>query len=181
MNYNFFADKSDKIKVLEFIFQETDLQIYDSYSPLGEEICEYKSAEEIVAKFELDIGGKFAQTFQMWSPRHKIQPVFQKIKLKPRYNQGHEFRYHTVGFGLIQLYFGGIEKSNLNSSHIGHFNEKGALKHAESAKDWNWREIRSTSNKLKYQIHKKMVVKKNGSQGILAGAEILIKKGIKLV
>lgn len=35
MNYDFFASRLDKIKLLDFIFEETDLRIFDVYSPPG--------------------------------------------------------------------------------------------------------------------------------------------------
>jgi hypothetical protein len=38
MTYNFFADKIDKLQILEYRFQDTDLQIYDANSPYGQEI-----------------------------------------------------------------------------------------------------------------------------------------------
>jgi hypothetical protein len=50
MTYDFFANKEDKIDVLEFIFKETDLRVYDLSSHYGQEICEYKTVEEILAK-----------------------------------------------------------------------------------------------------------------------------------
>jgi hypothetical protein len=71
MNYNFFADKADKLEVLDFIFKDTDLQVYDLGSPFGQEINEYKTVDEISSKFDLDNGVKFAITFQLWTPRHK--------------------------------------------------------------------------------------------------------------
>ena len=128
MTYDFFANKEDKIDVLEFIFKETDLRVYDLSSHYGQEICEYKTVEEILAKHDLDYGAKFATTFQLWTPRHKGKPIFNRINLDPQRCGGYTFRYSTEGWGLIQLYFGGIKNNELNQSHIGHFEEKGALK-----------------------------------------------------
>jgi|SRR5882724_10748976 len=84
MTCDFFADKGDKIKVLDFIFNETDLLIYDLGSLYGQEICGYKSVSEISSKFDLINGDKFAVTFQLWSPRHKGIPIFRKIDLDPK-------------------------------------------------------------------------------------------------
>jgi hypothetical protein len=184
MTYDFFADKADKLKILDYIFNETDLQVYDLGSPYGQEICEYKSIEEISSKFDLDNGDKFAVTFQLWSPRHKGKPLFRKIDLDPKRCNGHTFRYSTDGWGLIQLYFGGLKNNELNQSHFGHFNESGALKNESSTalngkvNDWDWSEIQATSRKLKYQIHNKLATRKIGSFGVLAGADILEKQGI---
>ena len=71
MTYDFFADKADKLEILDFIFKDTDLHVYDSYSPYGQGICQYKTVNEISSKFDLDNGDKFAAAFQLWTPRHK--------------------------------------------------------------------------------------------------------------
>ncbi|WP_294079919.1 hypothetical protein [Proteiniphilum sp. UBA5384] len=186
MDYDFFADKADKLEILEFIFKETDLLVYDSGSAYGQEICQYKTVDEIYSKFDLDNGGKFAVTFQLWTPRHKGKPLFRKIDLDPKYCNGHTFRYSTDGWGLIQLYFGGLKDNELNLSHIGHFNEKGALKWEDTNKVnglvslWDWAEIQATSRKLKSHIHNKLATRKIGSFGVLSGADKLEKQGIKL-
>ena len=128
MNYDFFADKSDKINLLDFIFKETDLKVFDLGSLAGQEITEYKNSAEIESKFDLENGGNLSQTFQLWTPRFSNNIIFRKVKLNPRYCNGHTYRYSTDGWGLIQLYFGGQKDNILFHSHIGHFNEKGALK-----------------------------------------------------
>ena len=101
MTYDFFADESDKIDFLNYIFNETDLQIYDLSSEFGEEICQYKNIEDIVSKFDLKNGSKFSNTFQLWSPRFKGKADFKKVELNPEYCRGHTFRYATEGWGLI--------------------------------------------------------------------------------
>jgi hypothetical protein len=184
MTYNFFADKTDKLQILEYIFQDTDLQIYDLSSPFGQEICNYRNVEEISSKFDLVNGDKFAVTFQLWTPRHKGKPVFRKIELNPNHSNGHTFRYSTDGLGLIQLYFGGLKNNELNHSHIGHFTEKAALRWEDrnsfngKVSSWDWTEIQLTSKKLKHQIHNKMAVTKLGTIDILSGADKLEKERI---
>jgi len=186
MTYEFFANKADKLEILDFIFKQTDLHIYDLSSPFGEDICKYKTVDEISSKFDLDNGGKFANTFQLWTPRHKGKPIFRKVDLDPKRCNGHTFRYSTEGWGLIQLYFGGLKNEELNQSHIGHFNEKGVLKWEDTNKVnglvslWDWTEIQTTSRKLKYHIHNKLTTRKIGSFGALSGADQLEKQGIKL-
>jgi hypothetical protein len=186
MTYDFFADKADKIEILDFIFKDTDLQLYDLGSEYGQEICHYKNISEILSKFDLDYGGKFANTFQLWTPRHKGIPIFRKVNLDPKRCNGHTFRFATEGWGLIQLYFGGLKNNELSQSHIGHFNEKGALQCEDTNKvnglvsSWDWTEIQKTSRKLKYQIHEKLATKKMSSFGVLSGAYKLEQQGVKL-
>ena len=128
MTYDFFADTKDKIDILDFIFKNTDLLIYDHYSPFGQEINVYKNTDQISSKFDLNKGGQFAFTFQLWSQRFKGDIIYKRIELDPKKCNGYTYRYSTEGWGLIQLYFGGLQNNILHHSHIGHFNEKGALK-----------------------------------------------------
>jgi hypothetical protein len=185
MTYDFYANRADKLKILEFIFRETDLHIYDLGSRYGQEIYEYKSIDEILSKFDLEIN-EFGTTFQLWTPRHKGKLIFKKITLDPKRCNGHTFRYLTEGWGLIQLYFGGLENNELKHSHIGHFNEKNALNWGENLKEnglvssWDWPQIQATSRKLTYQIHSKLTTRKMGSFDILHGADQFAKQGILL-
>ena len=103
MTFDFFADKTVKLKILDFIFMDTDLHVYDSGSPYGQEINEYKTVDAIASKFDLINGDKFAVTFQLWDPSHKGKPIFRKIDLDPKHCNGYTFRYSTDGWGLIQF------------------------------------------------------------------------------
>ncbi len=186
MTYDFFANKTDKINLLDFIFKETDLKVFDLASPFEQEISEYKSTDEILSKFDLENGGQSSATFQLWAKRFGGDILFRKVDLNPKYCEGHTFRYSTDGWGLIQLYFGEQKDNVLFHSHIGHFNEKGALKWEETnhfngkVDKWNWKEIEQASRKLKNQIYNKLVIKKIGSYGVLPGADKLSDDGIKL-
>lgn len=186
MTYDFYADKTDKLSVLDFIFNQTDLQVFDLTSPYGQEIFQFKSSEEIATKFDLVNGGKFGVTFQLWTPRHKGKPVFRKVDLDPKHCNGHTFRYSTDGWGMIQLYFGGIKNNILSQSHIGHFSEAGAAKWEGTNKfngsvnDWDWKEVQATSKKLKRYIHSQLAEKRLGSIDVLLGASKLQGQGIEL-
>ena len=186
MNYNFFADRADKIKLLEFIFDETDLLVFDLNSQPDTKVNEYKNVFEISDNFDLVNGGQFAVTFQLWSPRFSETILFRKVNLDPKYCDGHTFRYVTAGLGLIQLYLGGLTGSVLEYCHIGHYSEKRALlwedtlAFPDKASNWNWKEIERTSRQLKSIIHKKWSVDKIGSLGVMGGASELERQGVKL-
>ena len=186
MRYDFYADQTDKLTLLDFIFNETDLHVFDSSSPYGQNISQYKSAKEVSARFDLVNGDKFAVTFQLWTPRHKGEPAFRKIDLEPKRCNGHTFRYSTDGWGMIQLNFGGVKNNILSLSHIGHFSEKDAAKWQGTNKfsgdidNWDWKEVQATSKKLKQFIQSKLAVKKFGSTDVLLGASKLHEQGIEL-
>lgn len=186
MRYDFYAVKTDKLTILDFIFNGTDLQVFDLSSPYGQHIYQYKSSNEIAAKFDLVNGNKFAETFQLWSPRHKGEPIFNKVDLDPKRCSGHTFRYSTGGWGMIQLYFGGVKNGILSLSHMGHFGEKDAAKWEGTNKlngsiqDWEWTEVQATSKKLKQYIRNKLAIQKLGILDILPGASKLQEQGIEL-
>jgi len=185
MTYDFFADEADKIEILNFIFRETDLQIFDLGSPYGQEISEYKTVDEIVSKFDLRNGDKFAITFILWTPRFGGDLIFRKVDLDPKHCKGHTFRYATEGWGLIQLYFGGVKNNELYRSHIGHQSQKRAMTWESnngglgSVSKWDWSEVEKVARGLKYQIHNKMTKRKIESIGVLVGADKLEEQGIK--
>jgi hypothetical protein len=53
MTYDFYADDSDKIQKLNFIFQEWDRRVFDLASPAQQMIREYKATAEIVFKLPI--------------------------------------------------------------------------------------------------------------------------------
>ena len=186
MNYNFFADRADKIKLLDFIFTETDLRVFDLYSAPGTKVNEYENTVAISNNFDLENGGQTSVTFQLWSPRFSEMLSFERVDLDPKYCNGHTFRYRTSGFGLIQLDFGGLAGNVLNYCHIGHYSEKRALLwedtlgSLDTASNWSWKEIEKTSRQLKSVIHNKWSVDKIGSLGVMGGASELERQGVKL-
>lgn len=187
MTYDFFADESDKVAILTYILEETDLQIFDLYSRLGETVKNYNSLIDITSCFDLKNEVPSAIHFQLWSPRFKVEPSFRKIELNPKYCEGHTYRFATEGWGLIQLYLGGISGKTLKHSHIGRWNQKGALKsesnNSENGKveSWNWEAIQKTSSQLKYLLDKKLSVKRLGTYGVLRGAAYLEEQAFSLV
>ena len=186
MNYDFFASASDKKSILDFIFKETNLRVFELYSEYGQEITEYKNTQKIISTFKLDTENHLPTTFNLWSDDFRGEILFRRIELDPKSCDGHTFRFATNGWGLIQLYLEELKTDTLKYSHLGHFNQKGALgreginNFMGKADLWNWKIIEQASRKLKYYIHNKLAVRKVGGFGILPGADILEKTGIKL-
>ena len=172
---------------MNYIFKETDLQIFDLAAPFGQKVKEYKSIVDITSSFDLKNEKSHAIHFQLWSPQFKGDPIFNRVELNPKHCEGHSFRFSTEGWGLIQLYLGGIKGPYLKHSHIGHFNQKGALKwegvnHLNGKVDlWDWKAIKKTSDRLKYMLDKKLAVQRKGSYGVLMGAAQLQHQGITLI
>ncbi len=175
MNYNFFAYKNDIKLILDFIFNELELQVYDRYSEIGKELLEYKSTADVLAH-----NGTAKSSLQMLSLYHDkfgLPPNIRTINL----NSG-KCRYATEGIGLISLHFGHLEDKGLQLSNLIHFTEKGAKKVASADRitQVHWQEINKVSRKLKQFIDKKLSVQKIGKYAILDDANQLLQSGVDL-
>jgi hypothetical protein len=188
MNYDFFASKEDKIEILEFIFKETNLHVYDLVSKYDQKVNRYQSVYDITSRFDLDDNKDLEITFILWSSDFKGQVFFRKSDLNPQYFDGSTFRYSTEGWGLIQLHFGAIENNRLDYSNLFHFNETEALKIASESNndfssipaDWDWTNIHNYSKKLWTFIQSKTVENHISDIDVLKGAALLEKTGIQL-
>lgn len=135
---------------------------------------QYFSTSEILEKFDLENGGDYAVCFSLWNPLDGTKNIIKKVDLNPEKCNGHTFRYCTQGWGVQQLYLGGIQEEYLNSSRFLGFNEKGAL-----AKDsyycftdsvahkLDWKLIRSDQRKLKNYIEKKIGSINKNNKGVI--------------
>ena len=177
MTYDFYADEKDIVNILDYIFSETDLVLYELASTYGQNIKSFNETSEVLKNYNFCSSSESSATFQLWTPRFEGDLVIQKIDLNPKYCKGHTFRYSSEGWGLIQLYFGIRKNDKLPNSHLGHQSEKRALLWQDTnsnlgeVKKWNWKEIESTATKLKYQINNKMSIRKINNYGVLQGAD----------
>lgn len=180
MNCDFYAAKDDLISILEFLFTETDLQVFELYSEYGKSLRQFRSTDELAKTFQL---GKCENTarrihLQLYSPSTKGKLIVKKIKLDPKECDGHNFRYCAEGLGLIQLYLGGASSKgkSLIPSHLGHLSKTRAST-SEDFENWDWKVLSSISRKLANQVQKKIATKKLGSRAILPAAATLNDAG----
>lgn len=189
-NCDFYANKDDLISLLDFIYRETDCRVFESYSEFGNDLREFNSTSDLLKVF--DLGQCKMQHDQillkLYSPSAKGDFLVEKINLNPEKCQGHAIRYSCGGWGLIQLYLGGIfePEKKIVHSHLGHNSEKRALKWASlypeygKPEEWDWKSLSSTSRKIIYHITKKLSDKKEGSRSILFNAAISIQSGYEI-
>ncbi|MDR2009755.1 MAG: hypothetical protein LBQ22_04665 [Bacteroidales bacterium] len=176
MQTDFYGTIDDKKMILDFIFSETNYDIFDHYSGFGEELNQYFSTNEILEKFDLEKGGQFAVCFGLWNPLDGTKIIARKIDLNPKSCNGHTFRFSSEGWGTQRLYFGGIQNEYLNQSTFMGFNEKGAIakdlylpETEREAHKLDWKLIRSDQRKLKNFIEKKI-----GTTNKIRGGTVLI-------
>jgi len=183
MQTDFYGTKEDKKLILDFIFSETNYQVFDHYSDCGKELNQYFSTDEILKKFDLENGRQYAVTLGLWNSLDGTKNIVRRIELNPQKCDGHTFRYSSVGWGIQRLYFGGIQNGYLNQSEFMGFNEKGAIEkdlinpeNEREAHKLDWKLIRSDQRKLKNYIEKKIGVEKHNRGMILQNAYLLVLK-----
>lgn len=188
MHYSFHAAEQDKIEIFEYIFNETDLRVFQLNSSVNQEIKRFKSVDDILQHDPETFRSSWSYIgFTLWSERlgqgHKSgEPKSYKTTFNEEMQkEGKFFSYRFTGLGVINIGLGGIQRGNqLYQSEITHITKERALgqKVAKEMKGdvchygWNWKEIYSTARKLKSHIHNKMSVIKfmKSNDGVLQHA-----------
>ena len=178
---DFYALGDDIRGLVHFIFEETDLRIFESYSEYDAELREFRSFEELSAAFSLggDAHGRgHAVLLQLWSPSVMERVEFERIALKVA---GHSFRYRISGVGLIQLSFGGQHQGVITDSHYGHWSEAGARQRAAGDVDAvDWSALSGLSGRIQRHVRTKMAVAKVRGRPILPAAYAALQRGFGL-
>jgi hypothetical protein len=174
---DFYALKDDMCALIHFIFRETDLRVFESYSAYDSELREFRSFEELSAAFTLGISTGGTVLLQLWSPTIIRKVEFERIALKV---PGHSYRYRILGVGLIQLYFGGESNGIITESHYGHWSEAGARQRSTGdPKTVDWGALSKISGCVQRQLRKKALAKIRGRL-ILPVAFMALQRGVVL-
>lgn len=148
-NLDFYAVGDDLRDLVEYIFAETDIVMYELASEFDKEARQFRSLSEVEAVFHL--GTYRAGDLQLWSPSVMERPVIRRIDLIRV--PGHSFRYAVEGAGLIQLYLDGVQGGVVYHTHFGHWSEAGARKRSiNSADDCDWRLLAKLSGRIQRYI-----------------------------
>lgn len=179
-NCDFYAVKDDMISLLDFIYDGTDCRVYESYSEYGKELREFKSTADLLNMFNLGQCKTWSEQvlLQLYSTSAKGKFLIEKINLDPKKCEGHTVRYNVGGWGLIQLYLGGVfeAEKKIVHSHLGHNSETRAKKWESTypnygkTQDWDWKTLNATSRKITNHITKKLSGKKECGRSVLSNA-----------
>ena len=179
---DFFAARTDMSALLSFLFDSTDVRVFESYSEYEQPLKEFCSFEALAASHEVGVdehGKGRAILLQLWSPSVMSRLDIQQITLDPSRCNGHTLRYNIDGWGLIQLYLGGVHNHVITKSHYGHNSEKRAQAwgHAE---DVNWEALAKLSSRIRYHISRRLAVAKVPGRPVLSEAYELARSGYEL-
>ena len=181
-NLDFFAARADQVALLDFLFAETDVRVFESYSAFGLELREFFSASDVeraCALGEDPHGTGSAVLLQLWSSSVMDELTTRRLNLDPVKCGGHTFRHTIEGGGLIQLYFGGIRGTVLTKSHFGHNSQKRAEAWGV-ATGVNWDALMRLSHRIQYHIRNRLAVAKLPGRPVLEEALRLVKEGYTL-
>jgi hypothetical protein len=179
---DFFAARTDHKVLIDFLFGSTDARVFESYSEYGQELREFRSFDELAASYPVGVdehGHGTAVLLQLWSPSVMVDPEIERIALDARHCQGHTFRYRIEGWGLIQLYLGGVHGHIITASHFGHNSEKRARAwgHADGV---DWGALTKLSNRIQYHIRRRLAVARVPGRPVLREAYELALGGYTL-
>lgn len=172
---DFYALGSDLTRVLDFVFQETDCEVYPLSSAPGRALTPLTSRDAALAAFAEGRGSR-PLLLQLYSPSMAGGVRIVRVALDPRRSKGAEWREDTLGWGLIQLYLGAAYRGQLASSHTGHYSEAGARRWEATSgvvlgdvSAWNWRAVSRMSGAINRRITS-IAVSRVGSRPVLPEA-----------
>ncbi|MEJ2622519.1 MAG: hypothetical protein P8163_20405 [Candidatus Thiodiazotropha sp.] len=185
-NCNFYAIDNDYDEILNFIFNEMECRVFESYSKYDEELVEFSNATEVLEYFQLaNFSKKPNQTadLMLWPTSASDNVRVNRIELNPQKCKGATHRYRIDGWGLISLELNGINKAGLQYSNTNHNTEKRAVAWEPNYNDvmgspstWDWKAVSSASRKLNNFIKKKSN-KKVGPMPVMLCAETVTLAG----
>jgi hypothetical protein len=178
-NLDFYGIDSDLDRVLEFVFSQPGLRVFESYSAFSQELTEFTSADLLKRTVNVGIckGDVPSALLQLVVPSASTLYRVRRITLSSDKCEGHSFRHAIDGWGLIQLYLGGIGPNGIVRSHTNHNSPARARAWEQtvpdmgSAKWWDWAQVTSVSSALNRFIRNKLSVSKLGSRPVLPAAQ----------
>lgn len=182
VNIDFFAAEADLKALLDFLFSQTDVRVFESYSEFDSELREFHSTEELVIAFPLgkDLHGNGnAVLLQLWSPSVMSHLNIERFSVIPESCNGHTFRHRIDGGGLMQLYLGGVSGNVITMSHFGCQSETRAQKWGID-EGVNWESLEKIAGKIQYHLRKRMAAGKVPGRPVLPQAMQLARSGFEL-
>ena len=175
-NCDFLAAKPDLEAVLDFVFASGEYSVFESYSEPEQDLRKFSTVAEVKIAYRLgECAGTAPSVLLQLLASGTGTTTAERVALDPRRCEGKTFRFRASGWGLIQLYLGGVGPRGLIPSHTNHLSEAKARKYEEihpssiPVSEWNWREVEAASRRLNRFIHKQAIAKL-GSRPVLPHA-----------
>jgi hypothetical protein len=170
----FYALGDDARQLLEFLYSETDVVVYELASRPNSDLRRFDSVAELAETYEL--GGYQTVHLQLWSPSVTTAPVIERIEVTKV--QEPYFRYGIRGVGLIQLYFDGLKDGAIHYSCFGHWSEAGAKQRSTlPTSNCDWGALAKLSGKIQRRIQGTLAAAKFRACPVLHQAFAMLQRG----
>jgi hypothetical protein len=176
-NLDFYATIDDQRDLLDFLFAETDIVVFEFSSLDNTPLRTFKSRVGLESAYPL--GGWRSPLLQLWSPSIMEEPKARKIVMSGL--PGSPYRYEPTGAGLIQLYLDGVKDETIYHSHFGHWNEAGARQRSMYEPDeCDWKSLAKISGRIQRHIRGKLASAKLYARPVLKNAHSSLRNGMAL-
>lgn len=158
--------------VLEFVFEQTDCRVFESYSRPDCELREFSSLESLRESDLLEANhGRYF--LRLLSRTINCEPIIREFTL----TKTGQTRQEVSGPGMYQIVEGhrlDTESDALSWSTFGHWNEAGAKERSnfpdELLESVDWKRMRRISGQIQRHIKNKLAVAKIRTRPILPDA-----------
>ncbi len=179
----FFAVRDDIVRILDFVFSETDCRVTEAYSEYDQELRTFNETNEVLDAFGVGVdphGNGVAQMLSLWSPSVMPKPTVERIQLKLK---GATFRYVVEGCGLLSLNLGGVYEGIVTPSALGYWSKNAGFKKClakPGPDEVNWIAHQALVGKFRYHTQRRLSVASARGAAVLAGVLDLVQKGFVL-
>lgn len=169
---DFYALRSDIELVLEFVFDQTDCRVFESYSRPGYELREFLSLDSLRESDFLEANhGRYF--LRLLSRSINCEPTVREFTL----TKTGQTRQAVNAPGMFQITEGhrlDTQDDALSWSTFGHWNEAGAKQRSNYPDDLleavDWKRMRRISGQIQRHIKNKLAVAKIRTRPVLPGA-----------
>lgn len=173
---DYFALDEDFYDLMQFVFEETSMVVYEAYSRIDSSIRKVSSVAGLREMETERAAGGFL--LRGWFPDAQETVTFRRIRLNPDVGS---HRTCLEGASVLQFSQGPIDRGHLKCSSISHWNEAGALQRGvPDAHHVNWPVLRRNSGRITRHLRNKLAVAKVHSAVVLPHAYAAVSKGLGL-
>jgi hypothetical protein len=152
--------KKEKVdEIIKLAFQIGEVQVFESYSEMEEEIIEIHNYENYLQYFQKAIAEKKKSiAFGLYYKEARGEMKITEIPLNPNYSNNKTYRYNIEGWGIIYIQLS-LKEIDIEC-RIAVNSEKRAQKWENnypelgSSELWNWKIVESKARKLIKELKK---------------------------
>jgi len=161
---------------MSFVFDQSEITVYEGYSRHDSELRAFRSVEDLGAAY--DLSGTSSVLLRLWSQAVSEPPPVRRFDLKV---PGSSFRHVVEDIGLMQIDVPKQDEGDLRYATFSHWNEPGARERFGSAADaYDWAALRKVSGRIQRHIFNRLASAKLFNCAILKDAYACLSRGEKI-